>query len=476
MSSRAPGVDEIRLEPRPFAVESAWILLAVAIALGVSLTDPRSVLTIVVFASVGLISLKRPEIGLAILVATVPLQDVWPAQVGPVSVTWTRLVLFAVVAAWAARWATAREHVRVTPVALLLLGYCGALVLSVLNAGAIGPWAAETYRWGVAALVYILASSTAGNRASRTWVLSGLAAGILVSSAIAVAQIISADGPATFNQRGFFRVHALFGEPNPLAGYLEIAALPLLATGAVGLLRRGPGSKWPAPLFWFATGTAGVATAVMTQSRGGLLGMTAGLATLVWLLRPGSGRWLLSAGCAVAMLLLIAPGAEPIRGALGLQSARGVGTLVTSGNWAAQERLAHWGAAARMWAEHPLIGIGAGNFSDRFREITPDWRFRIPRGHAHSAYLQAASQAGLIGLVTYLALMCAVLRTTFDRRAVTDPVGRAAAAAVTVAIAVHGVFDYLHVLSLGIALSVVWAMGALSEVDSMSCSESSGDE
>jgi hypothetical protein len=30
--------------------------------------------------------------------------------------------------------------------------------------------------------------------------------------------------------------------------------------------------------------------------------------------------------------------------------------------------------------------------------------------------------------------------------------------AVTVAVMVHGIFDYLHVLSLGLQLSVVWAM------------------
>ena len=29
-------------------------------------------------------------------------------------------------------------------------------------------------------------------------------------------------------------------------------------------------------------------------------------------------------------------------------------------------------------------------------------RFRIPRGHAHNAYLQAAAQAGIVGLAAYL--------------------------------------------------------------------------
>ena len=135
---------------------------------------------------------------------------------------------------------------------------------------------------------------------------------------------------------------------------------------------------------------------------------------------------------------------------------------MTLSNFAAQERLVHWRAALRMAAARPVLGVGAGNFSLRFREFTPTWQFRVSRGHAHSTYLQAAAQTGLIGLASYLALLTTVgtrlrllLRRTGTGAARPLVVGAVGA---TLALAVHGVFEHLHVLSLGIQLSLVWAL------------------
>jgi O-antigen ligase len=123
-----------------------------------------------------------------------------------------------------------------------------------------------------------------------------------------------------------------------------------------------------------------------------------------------------------------------------------------------------------MAESSPLLGVGAGNFDARFREFTVVWRFRIPRGHAHNAYLQALAQAGIVGLVSYLALLLVVgQRIVRSVRQATDAVSRSLAvgvAAVTAAVAVHNLVDYLHVLSLGLQLSVVWALlGAASGKD-----------
>jgi O-antigen ligase len=166
--------------------------------------------------------------------------------------------------------------------------------------------------------------------------------------------------------------------------------------------------------------------------------------------------------------IILSPLGGRLRDGLQIPMLNGAPVQVTTDNFAAQERAAHWGAAVRMAESSPYLGVGAGNFNERYREATPVWRFRIPRGHAHSTYLQSLGQAGLFGLIAYLGLLAAVVSTILRKlRAADDREVRAVAigaAGITAALLVHGFFDYLHVLSLGILLSAVWGcLAALPE-------------
>jgi O-antigen ligase len=447
--------------------ELLWALVAVVGAVSIALVDPATALTIVLFAFLLIVSLSTPAIGLSVLVATVPLQETWPAQLGSMELTWTRVAFAALLFAWAARFALGREEIRLNGLTWALAAYCAALMLSIVHARNIDAWAEESYRWLVAAAVFVIAVSIARTAPDCRTIIIGLMLGVVLSFGVASYQVITATGPATFNERGFLRAYGFFGEPNPFAGYLEMATLPLLAVGATLVLShdRGQNSYRVAALI---VGVLGCLALAMTQSRGGVLGLTAGLAVLWAILWPHWGRRMVAIGIIGAIVAIWLPQAAPIRAAFGFDSLfESASTQVTPANWAAQERLAHWGAAIKMWESYPWTGIGAGNFSDYFRELTPVWRFRISRGHAHSAYLQAASQAGIMGLLCFLAVLCAAwvscLRaipraSSGARRA--ECVG---ALAVTAAVAVHGLFDYLHVLSLGIVLSAVWAMSFAEE-------------
>lgn len=136
---------------------------------------------------------------------------------------------------------------------------------------------------------------------------------------------------------------------------------------------------------------------------------------------------------------------------------------VTPENWANEERRAHWGAAMRMFAGNPLHGVGAGDFGREFRQYTPDWRFRLSQGHAHNGYLQLAAESGLPGLLSFitwcglvLSALAGAIRPAaphFDRALV------AGSAAVFMAFMVHSMVDYLNVLSLGIQIALVLAIG-----------------
>jgi O-antigen ligase len=292
------------------------------------------------------------------------------------------------------------------------------------------------------------------------------AASVIGAAAAGVYQAFAGVGPETFQARGLTRAYSAFGEPNPFAGYLEMTVPLLIAVSLAWLvpIRRGSAAKRPAG--WFVGLVVGGAAfgsvaMVLSQSRGGLLGFGAGVATVL-VLNGGWARSVVLVSGAVVLLVLVLP---PFGPKLRDRIVTGIGnptstTQVTVENWAAQERMSHWRAGLSMWSKYPVLGVGAGNYSDHYREETKIWRFRIPRGHAHNAYIQSAAQSGIIGLAAYLTLVVTVLTTLVKRLRDSGTETRsvvAGAFGVTVAVMIHGFFDYLHVLSLGLQLSVVWA-------------------
>jgi O-antigen ligase len=454
-----PGISQV-LHRFPIR-EAAWVAAAISIAVAMGLAGPRSSIALLTAAIAFAVTLIIPSAGLALLVASVPIQDCWPASVVVLTLPWTRLILFCFLAAWVARVATGRDTIRTTSIIWAMSAYVVALIASTVNVVNVGLAAAEIYRWGVATVVLVAATSILRSQRDYAGLLLGLAAGVLFSFAVAVIQVWTDSGPRTFSQLGILRAYGLFGEPNAFAGYLEIATLPLLAFCVVKGVHAKPRNQLVTMLALLGS-IFGVTSLMLTQSRGGALGFATGVAIIMWCWTARGGRALIVALSLLAVVVLLTPPAGSIRSALGFDALLGRGNdQVTTENFSTQERLAHWGAALRMWQEHSIVGIGAGNFNERFREFTPGWRFRIPRGHAHNGYLQAASQAGIVGLICYLAVLGTAWQRcrrglaracSADQRAIC-----CGALAVTGAVAVHGMFEYLHVLSLGIVLSAIWA-------------------
>src|SRR5437764_13263936 len=71
----------------------AWVGVAVAGAVVIAVVDPRTALTIVTVLAVFALAIERLAVGLGVLVATVPIQDAWPAMVAGHPLTWTPAVL-----------------------------------------------------------------------------------------------------------------------------------------------------------------------------------------------------------------------------------------------------------------------------------------------------------------------------------------------------------------------------------------------
>ena len=141
------------------------------------------------------------------------------------------------------------------------------------------------------------------------------------------------------------------------------------------------------------------------------------------------------------------------------------GVAVNDANFAIVERMAHWQAAWGMFDDHPLLGIGIGNYAAVYPAYAlPHWD--DPLGHAHNYYLNVLAESGIVGLGAYLVLWGAIFWTAW--RAVRSTHGlaqgiAAGAFGVLVALSIHNLFDDLFVHSMqmqvGITLGLLQVVG-----------------
>ena len=198
------------------------------------------------------------------------------------------------------------------------------------------------------------------------------------------------------------RASGTYISPNNLAGLLAMLlplALAYLLVGKVKIVTR------------ILLGYAAVAMAAglaVTFSRGGYLAAAAGIILLLGILLFHGNHRLK----AVLLLVVILAG-----GSYGashyLSKTVGYMRRVAAPEEDARQqfidasadtRLVVWGAAARMWADHPWLGVGPAHFDYRFREYRPELVQSRP-DRVHNDYLNLLADWGVAGAVIVLAGM-----------------------------------------------------------------------
>ncbi|MEI7770657.1 MAG: O-antigen ligase family protein [Chloroflexales bacterium] len=397
------------------------------------------------------------------------------------------------------------------------------LMLALFAATALTPYSRadamrETLRWCTVPLIYVLTLRSlqgTGNREEGTasdkgavpcslfpvpsWRLYGLLACLLIAPAadalVGLAQFWYGIGPPSFGiGGGHMRSYGTIGQPNSFAGYMN-QAWPLalsLTVGALIWLRRAAPRRLGLIALVASGGATGLLLAALLTSfsRGGWVGAVGGAAAMIVaaipLLSAGlrRGAWRAAALAVGGLALLLALGGggmlpDSLAGRLGSITAnlrifdvRGV--MITPENFAVVERMAHIQAGWNMFVRHPLTGVGPGNYSAAFNQAPgpgePPITARpwyVSRGHAHNYYLNMAAEAGALGAAAYVLLISAVgLQAARAIRHARGILWRAVAvgcAGVAAAVAVHNIFENLHVLNMGLQLGTTWALLVFAE-------------
>lgn len=438
---------------------------------------------------------RKPELGLYLMVLSVPVQDKFSVPLGGSRLTMTQAAVLLTLAAWFLNRTTHKKPLVRRPAAPLLpffLLYIAAQVASLLVAYSLPDSLAEISRWGITFFAYLLATNVIETR-RQFWTLVGcLVVGAFFEAGLGVVQSGLGVGPASFAiSDDFSRAFGTFDFPNPYAGYLEMA-LPLLVAlaffmwhernttmrrwllkGAAGEPREIERNKLKRAylLLAFLIPACGLITlaVVASYSRGSWLGLMA--ASLVMLAVRGRKSliiWIVLGLFLVFGILALQNGVVSPAQAQRLASITEQFTpfdvrdvTPNDENFAVVERMAMWQAGGNMFLHNPWLGIGIGNFTAVYNFYNaPMWIYS--RGHAHNYYIHAAAETGIIGLTAYLALILTAYWRALRvyRRTKTTSLQYVAwgALGILTAIMIHNIVENLHVLNLGIQWSAVLAL------------------
>jgi putative inorganic carbon (HCO3(-)) transporter len=237
--------------------------------------------------------------------------------------------------------------------------------------------------------------------------------------------LVQAPGvPDRFGAMGFFISRLTFG---------HVAAL-LTALIAGGLVSGTARAKW----LWAVVAVALAAIAV-TFDRGAWLGLAA--AALVIILMSRS-RLLIGAIALVALLAALNPG---VRG-------RFQSSFSTSGNG---DRVFIWARAKEIIADHPLRGIGFGNYP----RVCGDYYDRVDKAFpmrtwAHNLELSTLAETGPLGLLAIFWLLGSAALLLWRRRSI------GGLSALTAFVAIAQAHDLLYDNKVMYALWLSVALGA----------------
>jgi O-antigen ligase len=298
---------------------------------------------------------------------------------------------------------------------------------------------------------------------TRTIIIFGF-----VLALFGLTQSLTSDGTRVYWFRQLTQSTAFgpFINRHHFAGYMELTiALPL------GLLVSGSLEMHKRPLYAFAALLMAVSL-ILTNSRGGMISLTAEVMFLIVIAGPGTSSsersrqrnrlrgFLLRAGAALAFAIVLFFGAIAVGGPSAFN--RLLGTVNAADPTTGRSHF--WNVTLDVIKHHPFIGSGLGSFGVIYtRYDSRNGLYRLEQ--AHNDYLQILADAGIIGGLLGLSFLVLLFSKGFARRSTSDKFRRGVATGALAgcfAVLVHSAFDFtLHTTSNALLFLVLAALATL---------------
>lgn len=267
-------------------------------------------------------------------------------------------------------WLASSNRTRGTPQFLLLPAFLLAIMASKTVSGWAGGAVLQAEIFGPTVVTFlVLATGVSGSRQRVRVAMTVLTLCAFVLALHGVDQAMTGVGwTGAPLKAGRIQYVGIFHDPNDL-GMLFVTVLPMaiyLSTGG-GIVRR---------LFWLAGAALLLYGIHLTKSRGTLLALVAVVGVYLW-----RRRGLLTAGGITLVGFVLLRVYSPRLQNLSPDESSAAG------------RIDAWYAGLQMFQQHPLFGVGPGNFID-FHSRT-----------AHNSLVLVLAETGLIGFTLWLAFV-----------------------------------------------------------------------
>ena len=305
------------------------------------------------------------------------------------------------------------------PVSCLILGYTLALFATTVFARdrELADDRATSNLKGVILFLLVGVLATSASR-MRLALLAAVSAGALLS-ALAVIQAITGDFSNEFGGLARIKFAHIYGErfeprlAGPLGdpNFFAQVLLILVPVGlALGYVERNRTRK----VLIFGTIALIISGALLTYSRGGAIALAAVLLLSLLSRRPRKRELVIG-----AVVLMVAALAIP-RGFIQRlttieEMMPGYQTAHPDSSFAKRKLLT--AAAWQMFLDHPVIGVGAGNYTvhydeyaDRVGSEAREYDNPADAHYPHSLYLEIAAETGTVGLAIFSGIIVLVFR------------------------------------------------------------------
>ena len=379
-------------------------------------------LSLAVFAAMGavvaLATLRRPSSAFIALIATAPFD--FSHAIGATTITFDKVALLGAIVGLGLR----RPRVTIPrAIGISIFFVIVATLLTLAVAEYRGPALRETLKWIQYLLVFIVAAAAWQLDPDRRRLQLTVSITVTVVAVLALAQEYTGSPSGIwFGGHPYPRIAGPLEGPNQLAGYLGIA-LPFLAIWALE----------SSSLLTLLPSALAVIALILTLSRSGVLCALIAIAIVFAVHRRKSVRVPLYVAIGASFLIALGVFAEWHSGGA-IQRFFTFDEVQRSGGVGMRSTL--WRAAYALWEQHPILGVGAGNFE----LLLPSVGDTGLRTHANSWYLQSLVE----GSLPLVFATCALVWTSIGSfsRSLRNPLCLAAFAA-SIAFALHGFVDYL---------------------------------
>lgn len=401
-----------------------------------------------------------PRFALFLVMLSIPFSSWTRVSIGKFDITATDVLVAILALAWSLHGLRERRLIlRGGPILATALVLLTAALLSTITAADLPSAAKEVAKLAEMIVVATYVASTFTSPGEVRAPLLVLVVAATAEALIGLGQFVTGRGPDNFAIGSFMRAYGDFAQPNALAGYLGMV-LPL---GAALAWMRSP-LRMP-----MLAATLVIAAALAaTLSRGAWIGVALGLALMALVWSRATRRALIGAGLGALLVIgLAVAGVIPPIASERITilfeyftpfDVRSVEPDPT--NFSLVERMAHWQAGLEMGLDHPVVGVGPGNYEEAYPSyfIEP---WAEPLGHAHNYYVNIFAEMGVVGLAAFLAFIAAIfVRIIQGIRRVGrgDDISRAAlvgALGAAVAFSVHNTFDNMFVHGIGVQFGFI---------------------